>query len=109
MDEKSGLVESENTDAKFLVVQLVKHLDYVSGVRHIGSFPTRDAADAFIQEKSDMQASCWKKRYDYIRGWVDALEIPEVNELEWEEYLNTFSYGFVSYYSSPKDHFFCNS
>lgn len=86
----------------FIVVQVDQDYDYVEGVRHIASFPTEDAADAFKQEKEEEQNAKWRARLDYIEQWVDAIELPETDYHGWVEYLKQY-HPFGARYVFPKD------
>jgi len=98
---KIGL-NHKRADMNFIVVQVDQDYDYVEGVRYIASFPTEDAADAFIQEKNEEQNAKWRARLDYIEQWVDAIEVPETDYHGWVEYLKQY-HPFGAMYVFPKD------
>lgn len=87
----------------FIVVRVDQNYDYVEGVNYIDSFPTEDAANAFVQEKNDEQNSAWRARLDYIEQWVDEIEPPENTDYNgWKSYLEQY-HTFGGRYVMPKD------
>lgn len=71
----------------FALIKVHQDYDYVEGAECISSFSSeKDAQDFLSKLKAEQQLSS-KNRDDYIRKFVERLEVPQMNYEEWKVLL----------------------
>jgi hypothetical protein len=86
--------------AKFAVVKVDQDYDYVEGAECVVSFDTYAEADDYVRDFRQKQYELIQKRVDYIQTYVEAIKVPDlgtINYQEWEQFLMPY-FGRVSPY-----------
>ncbi len=87
---------------EFFVVSVDQNYDYVEGLEFISHHPTDDEAMAAKKKLEDDWYQLLHKRNEYIKSFVEAIELPDTDYQGWIEFLKKFD-TFGHRYTMPKD------
>lgn len=87
----------------FAVIELDQSYELVEGAKCIKGNLTEQEANDLVKKMKDQEAVSWKQREDYLKEFVNNIDIPEnLGYQGWKEFIKQF-FGPNCRYVFPKD------
>jgi hypothetical protein len=78
----------------FAIIEVDQCYEEINSLECIKTFSTEPEANDFVKQMCDDRNAAWKKRMDYIEEFVDAIDLPDADDVDyegWKEYLKQYS------------------